>query len=119
MRSPTLSFVASVFLLSCIAIADELQSTNVVKARIEVKKFIYEDVELFHNVLFKSIPGASPSILLLNEFDEIVEKVDISEFSREECNNFLLRRGFFKKSNTMDEVPEHLLNGPYFPKEDL
>lgn len=84
-----------------------------------MKKFIYEDVELFHNVLFKSIPGAPPSLLLLNEFDEVVEKVDISEFSREECNNFLLRRGFFKKSNTMDEVPEHLLNGPYFPKEDL
>jgi hypothetical protein len=72
-----------------------------------------------HNVLFKPIPGAPPSLLLLNEFDEVLEKVDISDFSREECNNFLLRKGFYKKSNSQDEVPEQFLTGPYLPREDL
>ena len=72
-----------------------------------------------HNVVFKQIPGASPNLLLLNELDEVLEKVDISSFSREECNNFLLKKGFFKKSDPMDEVPEKFQKGPYIPKEDL
>lgn len=52
MRSPNLSFIASVFLLSCIALADELQSTNVVKARIEVSITYLCNINTIPNIKF-------------------------------------------------------------------
>lgn len=66
-----------------------------------------------HNVVFKTIPGAPPDLLLLNEYDETLEKFDISGWSREECNQFLLKKGFFKKTTQMEEVPEPHKSGPY------
>lgn len=72
-----------------------------------------------HNVVFKPVPGAPPSLLLLNELDEAVENVDIAEFSREDCNKYLIKRGFFKKESPQDDVPDEFKDGPYHPREDL
>ena len=66
-----------------------------------------------HNVIFKTIPGAAPFLLILNEFDQVLEKLDLSELSREECNNLLLDRGFYKKSTENEDVPEKYRQGPY------
>ena len=63
--------------------------------------FIYS-----HNVIFKTIPGAAPFLLILNEFDETLEKIDLAELTRAECNDLLLNRGFYKKAEANEEVPE-------------
>lgn len=45
----------------------------------------------------------------------VVQRIDLSPFSEEECINLLLRKGFFKKEDASTEVPEKYLNGPYVP----
>jgi hypothetical protein len=86
-----------------------------------VKAFIHEDIPLFHNVNFVKVPGAPPVLIYLNKFDQEVERVQLKPLSREQCNNLLLEKGFFKKKNQNDPVPEEYLEGPYNggPKDEL
>lgn len=84
-----------------------------------MKKFIYEDVKLFHNVGFKKIPGAPPELVLFNKFDQEVERKQIGTLNREECNNLLLKQGFYKKESEDSPIPEEYLEGPYIPKDEL
>lgn len=114
-----------------LVLADDTATSSVVKARVEscggwrlnrlpqIKKFIYEDIPLFHNVEFKSKPGANPDLLLLNSNDEIIERIDLSKFDREGCNQMLMAKGFYKKATVEEEVPEQYLQGPYIPKQEL
>jgi len=87
----------------------------------DVKKFIYNDVPLFHNVEFKGKPGANPDLLLLNKDDQIVERIDLSKFNREQCNELLKEKGFYRKAFKDEEVPEKFKMGPYLPvpKDEL
>lgn len=85
----------------------------------EVKKFIYEDIPLFHNAEFKKVPGAPPVLKFLNAAEEVVEEVELSELNREQCRDLLTSRGFYKKENADDEVPEEFQSGPYRAKEEL
>lgn len=81
----------------------------------EVKRFINQDLPLFHNVEFKNKPGAPPNLVLLNKDGNAVERIDLSPLSEEECNALLLSKGFFKKSDASTPVPEKYLTGPYLP----
>jgi len=83
-----------------------------------VKRFINHDIPLFHNVEFKAKPGAPPELFLLDGQGETVEKFDLSRFDQQGCNNLLKRKGFFKRSNSGDEVPQEYLEGPYVEKYD-
>ncbi|KAK4314943.1 hypothetical protein Pmani_013811 [Petrolisthes manimaculis] len=78
-----------------------------------------EDAPLFHNVLVKYIGGAVPELLLLNKSDQEVERIGLSNLSREECNQLLLKKGFYKKTTDDEEVPDEYLNGPYKEREEL
>lgn len=78
-----------------------------------------KDIPLFHNVEFKSIPGASPKLLLLNKDDKYVESIDLVQLSQSQCNDLLLQRGFYKKKTPEEEVPEQYRNGPYLQKQEL
>lgn len=84
-----------------------------------MKQFIREDIPLYHNVEFKSKPGAKPDLLFLNSVDEVVERIDLSELKRDACNQLLTNRGFYKKAKQDDEVPEEFRSGPYEPKVEL
>ncbi|CAG0887863.1 unnamed protein product [Darwinula stevensoni] len=72
-----------------------------------------------HNVMFKPIPGASPELILLDEQDQQIERIDISGMNREELNSLLQKRGFFRRESPTDAVPDEFLRGPYFPHEEL
>ncbi|KAG7161907.1 Selenoprotein M-like [Homarus americanus] len=50
---------------------------------------------------------------------EVVERVPLEKFNREECNQVLLKKGFYKKSDKDEEVPEEFRTGPYKEKEEL
>jgi len=84
-----------------------------------VKKFINEDIPLFHNALFKTIPGANPELLLLNQLDQVVERIPLDKLNREECNALMVKKGFYKKSSQDETVPEEYLDGPYTEREEL
>ena len=47
------------------------------------------------------------------------QKIELSGKTREECNELLLKRGFYKKTSEHAEVPEEFKNGPYVEKEEL
>jgi len=85
----------------------------------EVKRFVREDIPLYHNVQFKSVPGAPPKLLLLNKDDRAVEKIDLAPHSQSQCNDLLLKRGFYKKKTAEEEVPEQYREGPYVLKSEL
>ncbi|XP_023933229.1 selenoprotein M-like, partial [Lingula anatina] len=73
-----------------------------------------------HNVEFKKVGGAPPDLLLLNKAGEVIKRIDLSKYNREECNQLLIDLGFYKKSDKDEDVPEEFLEGPYkLPKEEL
>ena len=50
---------------------------------------------------------------------DCTQSVDLSSLSRDECNALLTDRGFYKRTEAEDEVPEEYLQGPYNKKEEL
>ena len=47
------------------------------------------------------------------------QTIDLSPLNREECNQLLIGKGFYRKETPEAEVPEEYREGPYFPKEEL
>ncbi|KAM3961734.1 selenoprotein M [Aphomia sociella] len=64
----------------------------------EVKKFVMEDAPEYERMEVKFITGASPELVLLGDSDKELERLPLSNLSRQECNELLLNRGFIKKS---------------------
>jgi len=77
----------------------------------EVKKFIYEDIPLYHNVEFVKQAGALPTVALFDKDDKEYVRYTLSDMNRERLNNFFLSRGFFKKEHPDDPVPEEYAAG--------
>lgn len=72
-----------------------------------------------HNVKFQHIGGAPPDLLILNKYDQELERIDLKKMSQEEINELMLKKGFYKKSSREEEVPEQFREGPYSEKEEL
>ncbi|XP_066596679.1 selenoprotein M-like [Prorops nasuta] len=71
----------------------------------DVKQFIFQDLPDYENVEFKHIQGAVPELVLFNNNDEEVERLQLSRLTREECNELLVSKGFKKKERTTkDEI---------------
>lgn len=85
----------------------------------EVKRFIYDDLPLFHNVEFIIKPGSPPYLHLLNKDGDKVETIDLSAMSKDECNSLLIKKGFFRREQSTDEVPVEFQQGPYKPSIEL
>ena len=47
------------------------------------------------------------------------QKVDLSKMNRQDCNDMLIKKGFYKKKTREEAVPEEYLNGPYREREEL
>jgi hypothetical protein len=84
-----------------------------------VKQFINEDIPLFHNVEFVRKPGAPPLLHTLNAEGKRVETIDLEPLNREQCNQELIMRGFYKKSTPTEPVPDEFKTGPYVPRTEL
>jgi len=84
--------------------------------RPEVRRFIIHDLPSFHNVEFKQTHGKSPELLLLDEDEQPVEVIELSDLSHQECNDLLIRKGFYKKKHRALEVPDEYKTGPYTEK---
>ncbi|XP_063845925.1 selenoprotein M-like [Scylla paramamosain] len=85
----------------------------------QVKQFILHDLEFFHNVDYEDVNGAMPTMVFYNKNKEAVERIDLQTATREEINELLIKKGFYKKSNHDEEVPEEYKEGPYVEKDEL
>lgn len=54
-------------------------------------------------VQFKHIQGAVPELVLYNNIEEEVERLQLSRLTRDECNELLQQKGF-KKITMKDEI---------------
>jgi len=79
-----------------------------------VKQFIREDLQFFPKAEFKPIPGHNPDLVLLDENDQEIERIDLSPLNREECNQLLVNKGF-ERRQTLEPVAE----GDAQSKQDL
>ncbi|XP_047362038.1 selenoprotein M-like [Vespa velutina] len=70
----------------------------------DVKKFIFEDVPQYNNVEFKHIQGASPELVLYDDNEEEMERLNLASLTRQECNDLLLSKGFTKSHPQKDEI---------------
>jgi len=69
-----------------------------------VKQFIREDLEKYENTEFKAIPGHIPELVLLDADNNEIDRIDLSEKSRDQCNELLKEHGFKLKSPTEEEA---------------
>lgn len=57
-----------------------------------------QDAPLYDRVAVNFITGAPPEFVLLGEADQELERLPLSHLNRQECNDLLEKKGFFKKS---------------------
>ncbi|CAH0406719.1 unnamed protein product [Chilo suppressalis] len=105
MKMKAILVLFSCFLLSVSA----YELSDVVSARIEscrgcslnrlpeVKRFILDDAPFYDRVEVKFITGAPPELILLGENDQELERLPLSQLGRQECNDLIKSKGFFKK----------------------
>ncbi|KAI4503132.1 hypothetical protein M0802_002176 [Mischocyttarus mexicanus] len=71
----------------------------------DVKQFIFQDVPQYNNVEFKHIQGANPELVLYDENEEEMERLNLSRLTRQECNDLLVSKGFTKSTtHQKDEI---------------
>ncbi|KAJ8725341.1 hypothetical protein PYW08_003524 [Mythimna loreyi] len=64
----------------------------------EVKKFVMDDAPFYNDLVVNFISGAPPELVLLGESDNELERLPLSQLTRQECNDLLQERGFTKKN---------------------
>ncbi|XP_011308846.1 selenoprotein M-like [Fopius arisanus] len=70
----------------------------------DVKQFIFEDLPLYDRTEFKHIQGAVPELVLYDNNNEEVERLQLSRLTREECNDLLQAKGFPRNKRSKDEI---------------
>ncbi|RWS29691.1 selenoprotein M-like protein [Leptotrombidium deliense] len=58
------------------------------------------------------IAGAVPELILLNSDAEEIERIELSKKTQEECNELLLKYGFYRKKSSEDAVPDEMKGLP-------
>lgn len=79
----------------------------------DVKRFIFHDIPLIHNVEFKQISGAAPELIFLNKLGEELERIPLSEKNQLECRKLLTDKGFYMKTSEDEDIPEEFKDAPY------
>ena len=49
----------------------------------------------------------------------MLERIDLKKLSREQMNDVMIQKGFYKKTTKDEEVPEKYRKGPYIEKDEL
>lgn len=83
----------------------------------EVKAFVTQDIPFYHNLVMKHLPGADPELVLLGHRNEELERIPLSEMTREEINALVQELGFYRKAAPDDPVPFEYLQAPARPAE--
>uniref|UniRef100_A0A8C9KKV3 Selenoprotein M n=1 Tax=Panthera tigris altaica TaxID=74533 RepID=A0A8C9KKV3_PANTA len=83
----------------------------------EVKAFVTQDIPLYHNMVMKHLPGADPELVLLGHRYEELERIPLSEMTREEINELVQELGFYRKAAPDEPVPPEYLRAPARPDQ--
>uniref|UniRef100_A0A8C5EYC8 Selenoprotein M n=1 Tax=Gopherus evgoodei TaxID=1825980 RepID=A0A8C5EYC8_9SAUR len=68
-----------------------------------------------HNLVMKHLPGADPELVLLSFRYEELERIPLSDMSREEINQLVQELGFYRKEAPDALVPEKFQLAPARP----
>uniref|UniRef100_A0A8C5TPT1 Selenoprotein M n=1 Tax=Malurus cyaneus samueli TaxID=2593467 RepID=A0A8C5TPT1_9PASS len=68
-----------------------------------------------HNLEMKHLPGADPELVLLNHRYEELERIPLSDMTREEINQLVQELGFYRKETPDAPVPEEFQFAPAKP----
>lgn len=71
----------------------------------EVKSFIYDDLPEYTGVVFHPIPGAPPQLVLFNDAQEEIKRIDLAPLSRNDCKALLKDWGF-KHADESEEMSD-------------
>ncbi|NWR56915.1 SELM protein, partial [Bucorvus abyssinicus] len=72
-----------------------------------------------HNLEMKHLPGADPELVLLNHRYEELERIPLSDMTREEINRLVQELGFYRKETPDAPVPEEFQFAPARPLPTL
>uniref|UniRef100_A0A8C0UVY9 Selenoprotein M n=1 Tax=Cyanistes caeruleus TaxID=156563 RepID=A0A8C0UVY9_CYACU len=81
----------------------------------QVKAFVTQDIPLYHNLEMKHLPGADPELVLLSLQYEELERIPLSDMTREEINQLIQDLGFYRKETPDAPVPEEFQFAPAKP----
>lgn len=84
-----------------------------------MKAFVTQDIPLYHNLEMKHLPGADPELVLLNHRYEELERIPLSDMTREEINQLVQKLGFYRKETPDAPVPEEFRFAPAKPLPTL
>uniref|UniRef100_A0A8D2MBD6 Selenoprotein M n=1 Tax=Zonotrichia albicollis TaxID=44394 RepID=A0A8D2MBD6_ZONAL len=65
-----------------------------------------------HNLEMKHLPGADPELVLLSLRYEELERIPLSDMTREEINQLVQELGFYRKETPDAPVPEDCAHPP-------
>ncbi|NWV43974.1 SELM protein, partial [Grantiella picta] len=65
-----------------------------------------------HNLEMKHLPGADPELVLLSHRYEELERIPLSDMTREEINQLVQELGFYRKETPDALVPEEFQFAP-------
>ncbi|NXS87875.1 SELM protein, partial [Erpornis zantholeuca] len=85
----------------------------------QVKAFVTQDIPLYHNLEMKHLPGADPELVLLSHRYEELERIPLSDMTREEINQLVQELGFYRKETPDAPVPEEFQFAPAKPLPTL
>lgn len=84
-----------------------------------MKAFVTQDIPLYHNLEMKHLPGADPELVLLSYRYEELERIPLSDMTREEINQLVQELGFYRKETPDAPVPEEFQFAPARPLPTL
>ncbi|GAB1289526.1 Selenoprotein M [Apodemus speciosus] len=58
-----------------------------------------------HNLVMKHLPGADPELVLLSRNYQELERIPLSQMTRDEINALVQELGFYRKSSPEAQVP--------------
>ncbi|XP_046666981.1 selenoprotein M-like isoform X2 [Homalodisca vitripennis] len=76
----------------------------------DVKSFIYSDLPKYRGVEFHPIHGAVPHLVLFDESDKELDRINLSSLSRDECNE-LVRKWFSLKEEETETTASGKVHG--------
>ncbi|NXI41220.1 SELM protein, partial [Galbula dea] len=85
----------------------------------QVKAFVTQDIPLYHNLEMKHLPGADPELVLLSHRYEELERIPLSDMTRDEINQLVQELGFYRKETPDASVPEEFQFAPARPVPTL
>lgn len=83
-----------------------------------MKAFVTQDIPYYHNLVMKHLPGADPELVLLDHRYKELERIPLSEMTREEINALMQELGFYRKTAPDAQVPAQYLWAPAKPPEE-